>query len=295
VWNGDDGEVLATTGPDGGPRPGDAFMPPYSELALAVRADAMLVRTAGDWTLGRTCVAHHGERWHRRPRSLAALPLHGAAGTVGVLAVWSGSESRLDARGLELLRALSPYAALHLEHARAFGNLREHAERDALTLLRNRRAFEQVLSAETTRFERYRRPVALLMLDIDHFKQVNDRHGHEAGDEVLRGVARVIATCIRDVDTAARLGGEEFVVLLPETGVAAAMEVASRIRAAVAGTAVPWRTGLIPVTLSVGVAACPETATQPGDLIGSADAALYQAKRGGRDRVVAAAAAPSSR
>jgi diguanylate cyclase (GGDEF)-like protein len=292
VWHGEDGEVLAGAGDDGGPQAGDRFMAPYSELALAVRADTMLVRTAGEWTLGRTCVAHTGERWSARPRALAALPLHGAAGTIGVLAVWTSRDASLDPQALDALHALSPYAALHLEHARAFGHLREHAERDPLTLLRNRRAFEQTLVAETTRYERYRRPVCLLMLDIDHFKAINDQHGHEAGDEVLRAVSRTIAACVRDVDTAARFGGEEFIVLLPETRMEAAFDVAERIRATVAAAPVPWRAAEIPVTLSVGIAACPETAAQPQDLVGSADEALYRAKHDGRNRVVAAQAIP---
>jgi diguanylate cyclase (GGDEF)-like protein len=292
VWTGDEGEVLACVGDDGGPQAGDRFVAPYSELALAVRADAMLAREAGEWTLGPTCVARGGERWHARPRALAALPLHGAAGTIGVLAVWSSRDASLDPQALDTLHALSPYAALHLEHARAFGRLREHADRDPLTLLRNRRAFDQTLAAETTRYERYRRPVCLLMLDIDHFKSINDQHGHEAGDEVLRAVSRTIAACVRDVDTVARFGGEEFIALLPETRLDAALEVAERIRASVANTAVPWRATEIRVTLSVGIAACPDTAAQPQDLIGSADEALYRAKNDGRNRVVAGLAIP---
>jgi diguanylate cyclase (GGDEF)-like protein len=287
-WDGDEGEVLGVAGADGGPRPGDVFVPPYSELALAVRADTTLVRQAGEWALGRTCVAHHGERWTARPRAMAVLPLRGTAGTIGVLAVWTSRRGALDPQGLDALQGLSPYAALHLEHARAFGYLREHAERDPLTLLRNRRAFERLLAAETDRFERYRRPLAMLVLDLDHFKAINDRHGHEAGDEVLRSVARTLAACIRDVDTAARLGGEEFVVLLPETTLAAAVEVADRIRTAVAAAPVAWRTGLIPVTLSAGAAACPETVPLPEELMGVADRALYRAKHDGRNRVAAA-------
>jgi diguanylate cyclase (GGDEF)-like protein len=285
VWHGNEGELLGAAGLDGGPGPGDVFLPPYSELALAVRADTMLVRSAADWSLGRTCMAHHGERWTAKPRAMAALPLHGAAGTVGVLAVWTSREGALDGKGLELLRALSPYAALHLDHARAFGTLRDTAERDPLTLLRNRRAFDDIMEAEAARFERYQRPLSLLMLDIDHFKSVNDIHGHEAGDEVLRRTARVLGGCVRDVDTAARFGGEEFVILLPETSLDAALDVAGRICAAVAASPVPWRTGLIPLTISIGAAACPGSAARPADLIGAADEALYRAKREGRNRV----------
>jgi diguanylate cyclase (GGDEF)-like protein len=290
LWSLDHGSVLAVSGEDGGPRPGDIFGPPSSELALAIRAEAMLVRQAADWKLGTTCVAQPHERWHARPRALAALPLRGATGTIGVLGVWTTKASAFDPDALELLHALSPYAALHLDHARAFGTLRESAERDPLTQLRNRRAFEQIFTAEASRFERYGRPLALLMVDLDHFKIVNDRFGHEAGDEVLRRVARIVEACIRDVDTAARLGGEEFVVLMPETALAAAIDAAERIRQAIAATVIEWRGSRIPVHASIGVSAAPERVASTSSLIASADAALYQAKAGGRDQVVAAEA-----
>jgi diguanylate cyclase (GGDEF)-like protein len=288
IWDGDRGEVLAVAGTDGGPRPGDAFELPASELALAIRADTILTRDGRHWSLGRTAVAHAEERWVARPRSLAALPLHGASGVIGVLAVWSSRLRILDPGALELLRLMSPYAALHLEHARAFGRLRETAERDPLTHLRNRRAFDEILAGEVIRYERYGRPLALMILDIDHFKNINDRFGHEAGDEVLRRIARLIAARVRDADTAARMGGEEFVVLLPETALAAAAEVAERMRAAISELHIEWRNLRVPVRVSIGVSAAPERVGHPHQLIGSADAALYRAKDAGRDRVVVA-------
>jgi diguanylate cyclase (GGDEF)-like protein len=286
--DGVEGVILACAGNDGGPRPGDRFVAPSSELALAVRAGSRIVREAPDWTLGRTSVAHEEERWRTRPRALAALPLRGASGDVGVLGVWTSRGRTLDPEGLDLLAALAPYAALHLEHARTYGRMRETAEQDPLTQLSNRRAFDQIFAAEANRFSRYGRPLSLLMLDIDHFKSINDQYGHEAGDEVLRRFAARVTSCIRDVDTAARLGGEEFVLLLPETSLAAAMEVAERVRVAVAAQPVPWRAGAIPVRVSIGVSACPERVPRPAELVASADAALYRAKDGGRNRVVAA-------
>jgi diguanylate cyclase (GGDEF)-like protein len=291
MWDGEQGEVLAVAGADGGPVTGDIFVPPESELAIAIRADTMLVRNAADWSLGRTAVVRPGEAWISRPRTLAALPLRGAAGVIGVLAVWSSTSRELDSDALELLHALAPYAALHMEHARAFGRMRETAERDPLTLLRNRRSFDEIFTAETVRFERYGRPLSLLVLDLDHFKAINDRHGHEAGDEVLRRVAQSITACIRDIDTAARVGGEEFIVLLPETGAAAAVDVAERIRQTVARTPIEWRGTGIDVRTSIGVAACPDTVGHPRDLVSSGDRALYAAKAAGRDRVMLAAAA----
>jgi diguanylate cyclase (GGDEF)-like protein len=288
IWDGDRGEVLAVAGADGGPRPGDAFELPASELALAIRADTLLTRDARNWTLGRTAVAHPEERWVARPRALAALPLYGAGGALGVLAVWSSRARSLDPAALDLLQLMAPYAALHLEHARAYGRLRETAERDPLTHLRNRRAFDEILAGEVIRYERYGRPLALMVLDIDHFKSINDRFGHEAGDEVLRRIARLIAARVRDADTPARMGGEEFVVLLPETSLAAAADVAERVRAAVSELLIEWRNATVPVHVSIGVSAAPERVGHPHQLIGSADSALYRAKAGGRDRVVVA-------
>jgi diguanylate cyclase (GGDEF)-like protein len=288
TWDGQSGELLAVVGTDGGPRPGDTFAAPASELALAMLADTMIVRQSGDWSLGRTSVAHPGERWDTRPRAMAALPLRGAGDTVGVLAVWTSRAPALEPLGLDLLHALSPYAAMHLEHARSYGQVRDTADRDPLTLLRNRRAFDSAIGGERMRFERYGRPVSLLLMDIDHFKSINDRFGHEAGDEVLRRVAALLAASIRDVDTAARYGGEEFVVLLPETRLKAAVEVAERIRTAIAGTTVPYGGAAIRLSVSVGVSCCPERVSAPADLVGSADAALYQAKAAGRNRTVVA-------
>jgi diguanylate cyclase (GGDEF)-like protein len=287
-WDGERGEVLAVCGADGGPRPGDTFEPPTSELALAIRANTILVRDAQHWRLDRTSVAHTQERWVARPRALAALPLHGSTGVIGVLAVWSSRARSLDPAALQLLHLMSPYAALHLEHAHAFGRLRETAERDPLTHLRNRRAFDEILAGEVIRYERYGRPLALMLLDVDHFKSINDQFGHEVGDEVLRRIARLIAAGVRDADTPARMGGEEFVVLLPETTLAAAADVAERIRSAVNALKIEWHSSPVPVHISIGVSAAPERVGHPHQLISSADSALYRAKAAGRDRVVLA-------
>ena len=288
VWAGDVGRVVAVAGPDGGPVPGDTFMPPVSEMGLAVRANTMIVRDSATWSLGRTTVAHEGERWTHRPRSMAALPLHSPGGTNGVLAVWSARSGALDADGLELLPLLAPQIALHIEQAREFDRIRESAARDPLTGLRNRRAFDEIFAAETIRFARYGRPLSLLVIDLDHFKSVNDQFGHEGGDAVLCRTARIIEGSIRDIDTPARFGGEEFVVLLPETAITSAIDVAERIRATIAESDIDFRGHRIPVRASIGVSASPERVALPSDLMASADAALYRAKADGRNRVIAA-------
>lgn len=170
--------------------------------------------------------------------------------------------------------------------------LEDLAVTDALTGLHNRRYFHARLAEELADAERTGRSLSLVILDLDHFKQVNDRHGHPVGDAVLVNTARAIASITRHGETEARVGGEEFAVLLPDSTAGSAREVAERIRRAIeaAGTPLPGPNGeTIRVTASAGVAS---TADLPDagarELLRAADDALYQAKREGRDRTVVA-------
>lgn len=160
----------------------------------------------------------------------------------------------------------------------------EGAFTDHLTGLANRRRFERQLEREVSRTLRYAHPFSLLMLDLDNFKYVNDQFGHPAGDEVLRSLGRVLQEGTRGIDLAARIGGEEFAILLVETGQTGAMEVAERLR-------VMTREMIVPtvghITASFGVAECPIGGQTAAEMLNSADVALYEAKRLGRDRVVA--------
>jgi diguanylate cyclase (GGDEF)-like protein len=158
----------------------------------------------------------------------------------------------------------------------------EAAFTDHLTGLANRRRFERQLEREVTRTLRYGRPFCLLLLDLDNFKQVNDTHGHEAGDEVIRRLALTLQAGTRGIDLAARVGGEEFAVILPETDFEGGLDVADRLRVAVREMDVPL---VGRVTASFGVAEFPVCSATGRELVSVADAALYQAKRGGRDRV----------
>ena len=200
---------------------------------------------------------------------------------------------RLERRNLLLLALLTAVAAgvavLGGERlVRLFARMQRMAERDALTGLANRRRLRAAGEEEFLRARRFGHPVAALMLDLDHFKQVNDRHGHGAGDDVLREVARRIQATVREIDVPARYGGEEFAVLLPETELDTAREVAERIRLAVMDTPFETRKGPLAVTLSAGVAALDPRGGNPAALLEAADGALYQAKAGGRNRVAVA-------
>jgi two-component system cell cycle response regulator len=160
--------------------------------------------------------------------------------------------------------------------------LRAEADLDSLTGLANRRRFRRALGQEVERWRRYGVPCALLLLDVDHMKRINDTHGHPAGDLVICAVAAALAELSRDNDTAARLGGEEFALLLAGAEAAQASAAAERVRRAVELMAVE---GVGSVTVSVGAAACPAHAATERELFSATDAALYQAKQGGRNRI----------
>jgi diguanylate cyclase (GGDEF)-like protein len=166
--------------------------------------------------------------------------------------------------------------------------LSTEARVDSLTQLRNRRGFDEQLEAETARAVREHTPLAVVTFDIDHFKRVNDEHGHEVGDRVLQWVAKTLALETRGADVSARVGGEEFVVLLPGTAVGGAQELAERVRRRVERGGGP-----VPITISAGVAAQTPRGADHG-LVEAADRALYQAKRDGRNAVRVDASEPAA-
>jgi diguanylate cyclase (GGDEF)-like protein len=182
---------------------------------------------------------------------------------------------------------LADYAVLRLRRAQsalreALRVVSELARTDGLTKLWNRRYLEERLEAELDRADRHERIVSVLMLDLDHFKAINDDHGHAEGDATLIRFAELVRKCVRKIDIVARYGGEEFVVVLPETKPEAARAIAERIRAM-------QRDQGLHTTVSIGIASTVDHGTNPADLIAAADRALYRAKNAGRDRVDVAA------
>ena len=192
-----------------------------------------------------------------------------------------------------LATALGDSVSLALANQALRERLRGQALRDSLTGLHNRRFLEEVMPQIEAQVARDGQPVAVLMLDLDHFKSINDTHGHATGDAVLHAVGALLIDQLRRSDVACRYGGEELAVLLPGSDIEQALERADEIRRAIAalsGTAA--RTAgsipLPPITVSIGVAAVPQTAGRLADAMKAADAALYEAKRAGRNRVMAA-------
>jgi diguanylate cyclase (GGDEF)-like protein len=197
-------------------------------------------------------------------------------------------EGGFTAESRELAHWLATQASIALENAHLHGLVKAQAVTDELTGLANRRRFMEFVQLELKRAERFQSPLGLLLVDLDDFKLVNDRFGHGTGDEVLRALSDVFRESLRDVDLAARLGGEEFAVLLPETDYSGAAGVAERLRASLASLELQDPDGQgFGVTASFGVAVYPE-AQSVDELLRTADAALYRAKAEGKNRVALA-------
>ena len=216
-----------------------------------------------------------------------AMPLRAQQRVCGALFLTREGEG-FTARELRLLRIYCNQAAVAIENAIVYERVENLAATDGLTGLFNRRYLEGALERELARADRSSSGLALLLLDIDHFKSFNDTYGHAMGDLVLKKVATTLQRCLRQADVLARFGGEEFVVLLPQVGARGAMESAERIRATLE------RSGIHPggprqrVTVSIGLAMFPDHADSSESLLRAADEALYRAKDAGRNRIVGA-------
>lgn len=221
--------------------------------------------------------------------SALAVPLFVGNRVMGSMQLFSSQQGAFQREDAQLLWILSLVSENLLTREYANEGLLRFAFTDYLTGLRTRGYFEQQLELEFKRAERRKQKFALLMIDIDHFKRLNDTFGHHVGDQILRDVSSILMKDMREVDTVARYGGEEFVIILPETTQAGALYVAQRLRRAVeqakffAGS--PQE--IQHLTISIGVASYDSDAQFKRDLIEFADAALYAAKHGGRNRVVA--------
>lgn len=246
-------------------------------------------------TLGRVEVASSGPLHQALDGAGIALgrvlvvPLHGRSSEGGVLIVPEDGQPFRDLDG-EIARFVAAQAQAAVQNAERYHQAKERAFVDDVTGVYNARYLFTALDHEIRRAERYGSQLALLFLDIDRFKLVNDSHGHLVGSRTLRRLSEVLAGCIRQVDTLARYGGDEFTVLLVDTGLETGLAIGERIRAAVAASLFETRGGSPPlqVTVSVGVAAFPAHGSTPEQLIETADKAMYRAKSLGRDRVCSA-------
>ncbi len=223
-------------------------------------------------------------------RELCVVPLQAEGRVMGVMSLHSRNVRSPMSHEMALLSAVGSQIGVAVGNIYLYQETQRLSVTDPLTGLLNRRALEERFQNELRRAQRYQHPLSAIMADIDHFKNYNDTHGHLAGDAILRQVADLLRTTVRETDAVARYGGEEFLILLPETSKGAAIEVAEKIRAAVQARAFPFADtqpggGL---TLSLGVATFSDAWAEGSALIHRADQALYEAKRSGRNRVSSA-------
>lgn len=208
---------------------------------------------------------------------------------MGVLQLFLPELQLLSPQHRQMVRAIADQLVVVSKRLHLLHDLQNQAVRDGLTGLLNRRYLEEVLTKLIERTQHHPYQVALILLDIDHFKAINDSYGHLAGDEVLRNISMVLRGHVRPHDLACRYGGEEFCLVLPRTSLAVAVERADKIRRAIKYLRLNYEGEAIrPITLSLGVACAPEHGARVETLIQQADKALYRAKSQGRDRVISA-------
>jgi len=228
-----------------------------------------------------------------RTESLLAVPLKARNRTLGAL-ILTGPRGSFDAASHRVLGILANQAAATVSLIKDREQQKELAVRDGLTNLYNRRAFGELLAQAVAREDRQGGRLALILLDLDHFKKLNDTYGHPAGDEALRATARVLTQHLRKGDQAARYGGEEFVVILPGTEEEGALHLAERVREAIHTHRLVFEGARIALSGSLGAAVWPGDGKDPEALLGAADRALYASKQAGRNRVTAASRVPAA-
>ncbi|HEX2667150.1 MAG TPA: two-component regulator propeller domain-containing protein [Gammaproteobacteria bacterium] len=250
----------------------------HAQVAAALRKDPLprLLTDAEAATL---------EPAGQAPRHYLAVPLVSGNRPYRLLLVGRAAKT-IQAQGLDIAAAMAKQVSVALDRALLIRDLERLATTDGLTRLAIRRSFLQRAEAEFDRSRRYQRELSVLMLDVDHFKRVNDSYGHETGDKVLRVLADSCRACLRQQDVIGRYGGEEFVAFLPETAADLALDAAERLRHAVETLTVDSPQGPVKITVSIGIATYNRATTSISALINAADRALYEAKQKGRNRVV---------
>ncbi|RJP24700.1 MAG: GGDEF domain-containing protein [Deltaproteobacteria bacterium] len=229
---------------------------------------------------------HFGGR-RKDVQSFLCVPLVSKGKSIGVLMLNHPEAHAFEPELLPTMRVLATYLAIAIENAELFGFVRSLAEKDSLTLLYNHGSFHERLAIELERAIRYGRTMSVLMLDLDGFKEINDSYGHTTGDRVLVLVAGALGAHLRKTDIAARYGGDEFAVILPETDMAAAAVIAGRIAEGISGVRLDAdRDQVISFTASIGYVACSPDSPQRSQILNIADRLMYESKRRGRGGVL---------
>ena len=218
--------------------------------------------------------------------SVFVLPLVYERDVLGMVVLIFEKTNTLGTHEIELLEVLGNQAATSIANAKLYGEIERLAVTDGLTGLFNHRHFQEKLTQEFNRLERFAEPISLLIIDIDHFKKINDTYGHPVGDAVLKKVSGIIRKTIRNIDIPARYGGEEFAVILLGTDSNGALKMAERLRKSIADAKFSSEQNAFNVTVSLGISTHAREMRRKEDLVEQADKALYHAKRTGRNRSV---------
>jgi diguanylate cyclase (GGDEF)-like protein len=264
---------------------GRAFVDPGSIASMVVK-NKLALPAAGDWRdRGGSYVFDNRERL-KDFDSLYVLPLLVKDEVIGTFTVAAQRAGAFPPDRREMLGVIANQVAISLQNGRMVQALEEQATTDGLTGLVNHRTFQERFSTMLGRADRHQMRVAFILTDIDHFKKINDTHGHPVGDQVLKRVSRILKASARKIDIVARYGGEEFALVLEGTDRAGARQLAERIRQEVGAQTHDSAKGAFRATLSLGVAVYPDDGRTKQELISNADQSLYAAKHNGRNRTV---------
>ena len=259
---------------------------PPSPMVMAVRSKQLML--VGDIDTHKKPIIRKSQRAfaeNYKTNNCAIAPLICQDRVVGVLNLADKTSSnQFNSGDIALIELFSQLVGASIGNIRLFEKIQRQATTDGLTGLVNHKTFYEILEKELWRSRRYGGQISLIMVDVDNLKKTNDTYGHRAGDKVIREISRKIRECIRQIDTAARYGGDEFAVILPNTSLGDATIVAQRMVNAVASSPATWKRDLIPLSISVGLGQY-DADTNPEDITSRSDQALYSAKQAGKNTV----------
>ena len=259
---------------------------PPSPMVMAVRSKSLIM--VGDIDTHKKPIIRRSQRAfaeNYKTNNCAIAPLICQDRVVGVLnlADKMGGDS-FSCEDIVLIELFCQLVGASIGNIKLFGKIQRQATTDSLTGLANHKRFYETLEKELWRSRRYGGQISLIMVDIDNLKKINDAYGHRAGDKVIKQISRKIKECIRQIDTPARYGGDEFAVILPKTSLADAVVVAERMVDAVANSPITWKNEQIPLSISVGLGQYGADSS-PEDITSRSDRALYTAKQAGKNTV----------
>lgn len=258
---------------------------PSSPMIMAVKSRELVI--IGDIDTHRRPIIRKSQRLfseNYQTKNCSIVPLICQNQVLGVMNLADKDDNRITNEDLALIELFSQLVGASIGNIRLFEKMQRQATTDGPTGLSNHRCFYETLEKELWRIRRFGGWISLIMIDIDNLKTVNDTYGHRAGDHVIAEISRRLKRCIRQIDTAARYGGDEFAVILPNTRLNEASVVAERMLQSIASIPATWETEQIPITISVGIGEY-DSGSNPEEMTHHSDEALYAAKKSGKNKV----------